>query len=169
MASSTDAPRRVEVATRGACSPGMDAYADGSLGGHDVIVAHPRSERRGSILSNSEVETARAALVLALTAATDYDPSRHSVPSVPDALYSVRNAAVVVAARAAVGAGLKVWWSPDQDGDDEWFIQFIELPAGQISWHLPADLERVGQAGGDPWDGHSVEEKVNRVISYVWG
>ena len=43
--------------------------------------------------------------------------------------------------------------------DDEWVVFQIQLPTGQVSWHMPSD--------GDDWDGHSTEEKYKRCDDYI--
>lgn len=45
----------------------------------------------------------------------------------------------------------------------EYPIAYIELPTGQVSWRLPAHEE--------PWDGHTPEQKQNRIRAYIdhWG
>lgn len=42
--------------------------------------------------------------------------------------------------------------------EPEWPVAFIELPTGQVSWHMPAFP--------DPWDGHSMEDKLARIFIY---
>ena len=50
-----------------------------------------------------------------------------------------------------------------------WFIAGIELPTGQISYHLPDTLWDVacrcsgGVYGRAPWDGHTAEDVVKRL------
>lgn len=42
--------------------------------------------------------------------------------------------------------------------EPEWPVVFIELPTGQVSWHVPQhDM---------PWDGHTTEEKYQRIKEY---
>ena len=43
--------------------------------------------------------------------------------------------------------------------DPEWPVAFIELPTGQVSWHLPQHLET--------WDGHDTKEKYRRCRGFV--
>lgn len=41
----------------------------------------------------------------------------------------------------------------------EWPVCYIELPTGQVSWHLPQHET--------PWDGHTTEEKYKRIDDYT--
>lgn len=48
----------------------------------------------------------------------------------------------------------------------DWPVLFISLPTGQACWHIaPEDLDlfpHVGE-GGDTWDGHTTDEKYERL------
>lgn len=39
--------------------------------------------------------------------------------------------------------------------EPNWPVVYIELPAGQVSWHMPKHDR--------PWDGHNTEEKHERI------
>jgi len=62
----------------------------------------------------------------------------------------------------------------DKNWDADWrTIVFIQLPTGQATWHVHDSeagwFESHLNYGGEPWDGHSTEEKyerVNRVDAY---
>ena len=43
--------------------------------------------------------------------------------------------------------------------EPEWPVVYIELPTGQVSWHMPQHSEE--------WDGHSTEEKFERIKRYM--
>lgn len=43
--------------------------------------------------------------------------------------------------------------------DPEWPVVYIELPTGQVSWHMP----QYAQA----WDGHTTQEKYRRIQQYM--
>lgn len=45
--------------------------------------------------------------------------------------------------------------------EPEWPTVYIELPAGQVSWHMPQHPET--------WDGHDTAEKYRRVREFVEG
>lgn len=53
------------------------------------------------------------------------------------------------------------------DWDDEWrWIVYIELPTGQVSWHIhesEKDLFSHLSVKENNWDGHSTEEKYRRL------
>lgn len=93
--------------------------------------------------------------------AGETDPSRTDRPEVPDdiqaAAYAKRNVNVYLALGFAAAFGFPCGIRQNLDEPD-WPIVYIELPTGQVSWHMP-------QYGGavDPWDGHSVEEKYRRI------
>ena len=74
----------------------------------------------------------------------------------------------------------KGWFSlRHSDGEfafgGDWFIAGLELPGiGQISYHLPKTmLESARETGapqlpvGKQWDGHSPQDVVNRLMSWV--
>lgn len=90
-----------------------------------------------------------------------------------DAAYAERNKCVALVARMAIAMGLAAGLGrheeSDQSWDDDWRnIVFINLPSGQVSWHIhDSDLpmfEFLGQYDGQ-WDGHTTEEKYSRVLA----
>lgn len=42
--------------------------------------------------------------------------------------------------------------------ESEWPVVYIELPTGQVSWHLPQHTKE--------YDGHTTEEKYDRIHRY---
>jgi hypothetical protein len=62
--------------------------------------------------------------------------------------------AVALASEAGIPAG--VGYDPS---DPRPVVAYIELPTGQVSWHLPGH-----QAG---WDGHSTGVKYERVAMFA--
>ena len=42
--------------------------------------------------------------------------------------------------------------------EPDWPVVYIELPTGQVSWHMPCHKYE--------WDGHSTEEKYERIRSF---
>jgi hypothetical protein len=100
------------------------------------------------------------ALVGVLTAIRDTDPS-YQPNTIPEDLvpvyYTSRNtlvySALYLASMLGYPCGIAVGNSLD------WPVVFIELPTGQVSWHLPAYSVR--------WDGHTTEEKYARIASYA--
>ena len=58
---------------------------------------------------------------------------------------------------------------------DGWFLAGLELPTGQISYHMPDDLWEVARRYSAvehetaPWDGHTAEDtltRLNLLLSY---
>lgn len=66
-----------------------------------------------------------------------------------------------------------------EEESPDWPVVWVELPSPgdddrlQVSWHLHPDLESLVEDGlmeqepPDGWDGHSREEKNDRLIDYV--
>lgn len=59
----------------------------------------------------------------------------------------------------------------DKDWEDDWrWIVFIMLPAGQCSWHIHdseyQDYAHLAEDKKGKWDGHTTEEKYNRIERY---
>lgn len=100
-------------------------------------------------------------LAATLTRIEEIDPSyaelRGVVVGDQDDAYRARNAYVVMAVATAMGIGYPAGFRPDQD--PEWEIAYIDLPTGQVSWHIPAYAGK--------WDGHGTAEKYKRVRAYV--
>jgi hypothetical protein len=84
-----------------------------------------------------------------------------------DAVYAERNALV-----ALVSKLLPAWLERHPEADTEWendwrWIVFVDMPTGQASWHIH-DLElpwfdHLERREGESWDGHTVDEKYERV------
>ncbi|MEN3308914.1 MAG: hypothetical protein V7603_5116 [Micromonosporaceae bacterium] len=107
-------------------------------------------------------ELAQVRLARTLAAIAETDPSRHGHTG-PDtdfttALYERRNiliwSALALARECAVPAG--VGYEPT---DPCPVVVYLDLPTGQVSWHLPA-YSRT-------WDGHTTVEKYQRVAAFV--
>ena len=81
--------------------------------------------------------------------------------------YFDRNQAVLALAKLAMKLGYKVGIKHDPNEPD-WPVIMIDLPTGQVGWHLPRD-EIVGkwpEYDGE-WDGHSLEEKRDRIRKFL--
>ena len=81
--------------------------------------------------------------------------------------YFDRNQSVMVMAKMAMKLGYKVGLKTDPDEPD-WPVLMIDLPTGQVGWHLP----RKEVAGEWPdydgeWDGHTLEEKRKRMMEFL--
>lgn len=83
--------------------------------------------------------------------------------------YAERNKCLVLVALMAQRLGLTTGIGIDPNAEtSEWqSILFIDLPAGQVSWHLHESETHmfyfVGAYGGT-WDGHATDEKYRRVV-----
>lgn len=108
-----------------------------------------------------------------MTAYRNTDEALSDLVAQKDAAYTERDKCLVLTALMAQRLGLKVGIGlhvdkPGEQWDEEWRnILFIDLPAGQVSWHIH-DSETsmfyfVGAYDGE-WDGHTTEEKYQRVI-----
>lgn len=86
--------------------------------------------------------------------------------------YNERDRCVALAARMAMLLHWPAWLGRHVGGDwdDDWRnIIFIDLPSGQVSWHihdselsLVTFLPSVPGRCGRPWDGHDTAEKYRR-------
>lgn len=84
-----------------------------------------------------------------------------------DDAYYDRNQAVMVLAKLALQLGYKAGLRIDPNEPD-WPVMMIELPSGQVGWHLPKG-EIVGDwpAYDGEWDGHSLAEKRRRMTQFL--
>jgi hypothetical protein len=71
--------------------------------------------------------------------------------------YEPRYALVLLAVSMAVTGGLEAGFAIDP-AEPAWPVAYIELPTGQVSWHMPAHKT--------PFDGHSTPEKYERIRKY---
>ena len=71
--------------------------------------------------------------------------------------YAARECGVLMAVAEARALGYEAGFRIDP-AEPEWPVAFIQLPTGQVSWHMPQfPLE---------WDGHTTEEKNARIVSF---
>lgn len=75
-----------------------------------------------------------------------------------DADYAVRYGLVLTAVALAHSAGYRAGFRLDPK-EPQWPVAYIELPTGQVSWHMPEHVE--------PWDEHTTEQKYARVDDFV--
>ncbi len=87
--------------------------------------------------------------------------------STVDDAYFDRNQAAMALAKMALALGYRVGLCRDKEEPD-WPVLMIDLPGGQVGWHLPAK-EVVGEWPEYPgeWDGHSLAEKRRRIESFL--
>jgi hypothetical protein len=62
--------------------------------------------------------------------------------------------AIALAHQIGYPAGFRI--DPDEPG---WPVAVIELPTGQVSWHMPEHPTE--------WDGHETPEKYRRVLKFI--
>jgi hypothetical protein len=86
-------------------------------------------------------------LVVALRTLHRIDQSEH--PDY-DKRYNVVLDALLAARRCGYEAGIRI-----DPKEPEWPVVFIELPTGQVSWHLPQHAKA--------WDEHTTDEKYTRI------
>ena len=86
-----------------------------------------------------------------------------------DDAYFDRNQVIQALAKMALEQGMKVGLREDPSSPG-WPVLTIDLPTGQVGYHLPED-----QVVGDwpdydkEWDGHSLAEKRERVARFLAG
>jgi hypothetical protein len=82
-------------------------------------------------------------------------------------VYTDRNLLAQLAAQLAERLGYRVWMGTDSKEPD-WPVLFIELPTGQVSYHLPrSEIVIKLEPEAAPWDGHSTDEKWRRIRLYL--
>ena len=86
-----------------------------------------------------------------------------------DDAYFDRNQAVQALAKMALRLGMKAGLRRDPD-EPGWPVLMIDLPAGQVGYHLPEE-QVVGEwpEYDEDWDGHSLAEKRDRVTRFLAG
>jgi hypothetical protein len=72
--------------------------------------------------------------------------------------YDHRYLVVLGALTCALAAGLRAGIRIDP-AEPEWPVVYIELPTGQVSWHMPQHPV--------PWDGHDTAEKYRRCRAFA--
>ena len=89
----------------------------------------------------------------------------NKLESTPDEAYLDRNLAVQVMAKMAQELHYRVGV---KDEKTDWPILYVDLPTGQVSWHIPKK-ELMGDLPiyEGKWDGHDLETKRNRLKAYM--
>lgn len=84
-----------------------------------------------------------------------------------NAVYTERNMCISLIVRMAMVLGIPTGVKTDP----EWPIVFVDLPNGQVSWHIPYEEFYKFFPGMEvyqgEWDGHTTEEKYNRVVKQL--
>jgi hypothetical protein len=82
----------------------------------------------------------------------------------PDEAYLDRN----LCAQAMVKMAMKLGYSVGIKEDPEWPVLYVDLPSGQVSWHIPRnEIVCSFPKYQGKWDGHRVEEKRDRMIKFL--
>ncbi len=138
--------------------------------------------RHPSNLANLIEFNRKARMAALLARIAEIDPSARPVPACPDcdtgfaygdfgcphpvpadvltanaAAFAERYELVFACIHAAIQLGYPAGFQLDPN-EPGWPVAFIELPTGQVSWHMPAHP--------NPYDGHSVAEKYARIGDY---
>ncbi|ELY41174.1 hypothetical protein [Natronorubrum sulfidifaciens] len=85
-----------------------------------------------------------------------------------DDVYHDRNLLAIAFARA-----MRLTWGPDTAGwyrHDDWPVVWVDMLAGQKSWHVTPDLERSPLENSEPtngYDGNSRAIKNRRLTRYI--
>ena len=129
----------------------------------EVVIETPSREWRGAPDEFYELKGALKAIEFGEDDADETDEKEI------DAVYDDRNL-LACALVESVGEDVMGGWTPAPDTDsDEWAIVWLELPVGQVSWHVPQALaERLVTRNDDyDWDGHTREEKNERLAEWA--
>lgn len=73
-----------------------------------------------------------------------------------------------VAEMASALAHLYQSWVLIDPQEPDWPVLYAALPSGQVSWHFsPDDLDLIADIprGGEPWDGHTREQRSERLAA----
>ncbi len=86
-----------------------------------------------------------------------------------DDAYFDRNQAILALGRLALKLGYNAGLKADP-AEPDWPVLMIDLPTGQVGWHLPKD-EVLGEwpEYKAEWDGHTLEEKRKRLEDFIRG
>jgi hypothetical protein len=80
-------------------------------------------------------------------------------------VYAERSRCVIALARLAMAQGHRAGFGVDP-AEPDWPVLYIDLPSGQVSWHLTADDRAMAPDIGayeGTWDGHDTAEKYRRL------
>ncbi len=81
--------------------------------------------------------------------------------------YLDRNLVVMTLAKLAKQQGYPVGIKQDPQ-QPEWPVIMIDLPSGQVSWHIPVTelIDFLPDYQGE-WDGHTLQQKRERVKDFI--
>ena len=88
----------------------------------------------------------------------------NKIESTSDEAYLDRNLCVQALAKMAQ----KLGFNTGIKEDPEWPVLYIDLPTGQVSWHIREKelLIDLPEYNGK-WDGHDLQEKRRRLIDFT--
>lgn len=93
-------------------------------------------------------------------------PANEGTPTLDD-VYRDRNLLAQLAGELARRLGMTVGIGLDSD-EPEWPVLYIDLPTGQVSWHLPQnELTGTYERYPGSWDGHSMGAKQDRIRTFL--
>lgn len=101
-----------------------------------------------------------------------YIPELKAMEAAKDGAYAERNKCVALIAQMALAMGLTAGIGVHPEEDTSWEsdwrnIVFIDLPSGQVSWHIhdsETEMFMFLPVYPGKWDGHDTEEKYRRVL-----
>lgn len=108
--------------------------------------------------------------VLADVAATDPSATGHTGPDTADSYraYRRRDRLVWRALDLALVAGIPAGTGVDPHDQAHPLVVYLNLPTGQVSWHVSTDRRRTGRPWFlSRWDGHTTVGKYDRIAR--WG
>ncbi len=83
------------------------------------------------------------------------------------AAYLDRNLAVMALAKLAKQQGYTVGIKQDPQ-EPEWPVIMIDLPSGQVGWHIPvAELRGNWPNYMGEWDKHTLQQKQQRIKDFI--
>ena len=112
------------------------------------------------------------------TRITDLEEYVEDMRGRKDAAYKERDMVLALAVSALMAHGFPCWLGRHEESDPAWEndwrnIVYVELPRGeQLSWHIhDSELPWFSQLEREdtPWDGHTTEEKYERLLRFVAG
>ncbi len=96
------------------------------------------------------------------------DPPANETPqtSEMDRVYADRNLVVQLCCTLAKKCGMDAGIRRPQE-DPEWPVLVIDLPEGEVAWHLPEEEVALDFTSDKAYDGHSDDEKARRIRDFV--
>jgi hypothetical protein len=82
-------------------------------------------------------------------------------------VYAERNRLAQALAKMSMEMEYNVGIKDDKE-DKDYVILYIDLPTGQVSWHIPKKelIGKFPEYNGN-WDSHDTKSKIERVVEYI--